>query len=242
MVGCEGFSHCRAADLTIGSFDVHLSYLSTSLKSRWQEYQLRYRAFAEEYGWEDVNVERIEYDEYDEFSCSALLTRLGTNEAVACQRLVLPDLLPRGMHTNVEREYRAPDCASVVDFDRPLRASWAEASRLTIAPPYRYGAEFGSLGAMTAVTYATLAIAIALGRTTLYTLSDVRTARLTRRIGVTMHQVGSVVEFHGQRATFRIDIDEVLGSLPDRWRPAVSRITVAARALAGRCVECPDAA
>ena len=109
------------------------------------------------------------------------------------------------------------------------RYTWAEASRLTIAPAYRWGSAGTSTPAMVAVSYASLALAIALDRTVLFTISDPRTARLTRRMGFSMRQVGQLVDFHGARAVFQIELAEVLSSVPAEWQPLVARLIDDAR-------------
>ena len=152
-----------------------------------------------------------------------------TGEAAACQRLILPEFLPIGWLTNAEREYRPLPCGPAVDFAMLPQRTWAEASRLTIAPAYRCGSARTAPSALLAVSYATLALALALDRTELFTVSDPRTARLTRRIGVSMHQVGGLVDFHGIRAVFRIDLHEVLSSVPAEWCPLVARLIDHAR-------------
>jgi len=83
--------------------------------------------------------------------------------------------------------------------------------------------------AIVAVSQATLALALALDRTVVFTMSDPRTALLTRRIGIEMHQVGRLVDFRGQRGIFRIDLADVLASLRTEWRPAVMRLIERAR-------------
>ena len=82
---------------------------------------------------------------------------------------------------------------------------------------------------MLAISYASLALAVALGRRTLFTISDPRTARLTRRIGIEMRQVGQLVDFHGTRGIFRIDIADVLAGVPAEWRDTVDLLVGSAR-------------
>jgi N-acyl-L-homoserine lactone synthetase len=226
-----GLFERAADDLAFGSFRVHYA---AGLEPRLEEYRLRYDAFVEEHHWESADAcrDRLERDEFDRFSCSVLLLDSVTGEAAACQRLILPEHLPNGRRTNAEREYRPMPSGPVVDFSTMPRSTWAEASRLTIAPAYRWGSARTSTPAMAAVSYASLALAIALDRTVVFTISDPRTARLTRRMGFPMHQVGQLVDFHGARAVFRIELAEVWSSVPSAWRPFVARLIDHARQVA----------
>ena len=126
--------------------------------------------------------------------------------------------------TNVERY--ADGLA--VDFSRLPRHSWAEVSRSTIAPRYRWGSSATSLPALVGVKYASVALAVALDRRTLFSFSDLRTARLTRRLGFQLQQVGAPVDFHGLRAPFRIDVAEALRSVPPDMLDCVSQLIAAA--------------
>lgn len=215
-------------DLAFGPF--HIRY-AAGTEPRLEEYRLRYDAFVEEHHWEspDACRDRLERDEFDAISCSALVIDSTTGDAAACQRLILPEHLAEGRLTNAEREYRPLPSMPAIDFATMPRFAWAEASRLTIARDYRWGSARTALPAIVAVSYASLALALALGRTVLFTISDPRTARLTRRIGISMRQVGSVVDFHGRRAVFEIELAQVLGAVPAGWQPLVERLIDNAR-------------
>lgn len=230
------------AELFFGSFRVDYA---TAADDRVDEHRLRHAAFVEEHRWLTAEwcPPGLECDAFDPFSCSVLLTDAATAAPAACQRLILPERLPRGLRTNVEQECRAIDPA--FGFDTLPRDSWAEASRLTIAPAFR-GWRDASRHSFRAVSYASLALAMALGRRTLFTLSDPRTPRLTHRLGFEMHQVGAVVDFYGPRAVYRIDIPEVVASVPDAARREVQRLAERARrsvaGAAGAAHDSPNAA
>jgi hypothetical protein len=44
-----------------------------------------------------------------------------------------------------------------------------------------------------------------------------------------MRQVGRLVDFHGARAVFQIELAEVLSSVPAEWQPLVARLIDHAR-------------
>ena len=194
---------------------------------RVDEYRLRYNVFVEERQWEPAgsSPDRLERDELDEACCAFLLRDSSTGESAACQRFILPERLPSGLMTNVERLANSLS----VDLERVPRNSWAEVSRSTIAPKYRWGSSATSLPAMVAIKYASIALAVALARNTLFSFSDPRTARLTRRLGFRLHQVGPLLDFHGLRAPFRIDVAEVLQSVPSDMQENLTQLITGAR-------------
>lgn len=195
--------------LFVGPFRVDYAVGSAP---RIDEYRLRYSVFVEERQWEPAGAfpDRLERDEFDEACCAFLLRDSSTGEAAACQRFILPERLAPGLVTNVERLANGLS----LDLNRLPRNSWAEVSRSTIAPKYRWGSSATSMPAMVAIKYASIALAVALDRSTLFSFSDPRTARLTRRLGFNLHQIGAPLDFHGLRAPFRIDVAEVLQSVP----------------------------
>jgi N-acyl-L-homoserine lactone synthetase len=213
----------RVPSLVLGPYRVE--YASGG-GPRTDEYRLRYSVFVEERHWKAAGAAagRLEQDEFDAACCAFLLRDSRSGEAAACQRFILPERLPSGLVTNVERV--ASDLA--VDFGALPRDSWAEVSRSTIAPKYRWGSSATPLPAMVAIKYASIALALALKRRTLFSFSDPRTARLTRRLGFNLHQVGHAVEFHGTRAAFRIDIAEVLASVPPVMQDTLARLVAGA--------------
>jgi N-acyl-L-homoserine lactone synthetase len=215
-------------DLAFGPFYIRYA---AGTEPRTEEYRLRYDAFVEEHHWEspEAHRDRLERDEFDSICCSTLVIDSATGGAAACQRLILPEYLPAGRLTNAEREYRPLPTIPAIDFAAMPRFAWAEASRLTIARDYRWGSARTPMPAIVAVSYASLALALALDRTELFTISDPRTARLTRRIGIAMRQVGAVIDFHGMRAVFEIELAQVLGAVPAGWQPLVERLIDSAR-------------
>jgi len=200
---------------------------------RGREYRLRYEVFVEECHYESPTSSRLERDALDDGSCSLLLLDSMTGKAAACQRLVLPDRLPIGTPTNVEQHYRPIPGNLGIDFAAMPRSSWAELSRTTVAPTFRWGSATAAVPALVVVHYATVALAIAFGRTVLISLSEPATARLIRRLGFEMVRAGSVVDFHGRRAPFRMDVAEMTRSIPIADRHAFEALTRAASQLVG---------
>jgi N-acyl-L-homoserine lactone synthetase len=217
-----------ALDSTRGrSIGPYTVAFAAGTQAREDEYRLRYALFVEEHAWLEGNrVERMEIDEFDRFSCAFLLRDRETGEAAACQRLILPDRLPAGLVTNIER--LTPSFANQVHG--LTRDSWAEVSRTSIAQPYRWGRTGSAMPAMVAIQYASLALAIAFGRQTVFSFSDPRTARLTRRLGLVLRTIGAAIQLHGERLPYRIDMREVLSAIPAAFRGLLDDLTSAADA------------
>jgi N-acyl amino acid synthase of PEP-CTERM/exosortase system len=211
------------ASVCLGPFCVEYR---VGAEGRADEYQLRHRVFVQERGWVTAPADAVlEQDEFDEFCCAFLLRDTASGDAAGCQRFILPERLPAGLITNVER---FADGLSV-DFPALTPRSWVEVSRSTIAPAYRWGSSSTSMPALVGIKYASVALAVALQRQTLFSFSDVRTARLTRRIGICLGRIGEPVAFHGYRAPFRMDVAQVLRSVPDAMAASLHDLVAAAR-------------
>jgi N-acyl amino acid synthase of PEP-CTERM/exosortase system len=215
-----------ARDVSVGPFSVTFG-VGTS--DRNDEYRLRYRVFVQECGFiPDRFPSQLERDEFDDASCAFVLRDDASGDIAACQRLVLPDWLPTGTRTNVERQYRPMSDGSRFDFAAQPLWSWAEASRTTVAPKYRWGSSGTSLPALVAMRYTSVALALALGRQALLALSEPSTARLIRRLAFSMTQIGAAVEYHGIRAPYLMDIAAMARSVPESDRPLIDELIGAA--------------
>ena len=228
--------HCAAkvratTDPIVGPFQIAFAVGTTD---RFDEYRLRYEVFVEECHFKDANADRLERDEYDAASCSLMVRDAATGTSVACQRLILPDALPASLLTSFEHEYQPLPGEAPIEIDAICRHSWAEVSRTTVAPKYRWGSAATPMPTLMAVKYASIALAVAFERTTLFSMSEPRMARLIRRLGFPMIQVGSAVEFYGLRAPFRMDVAAMLHSVPNHDRETLGRLIDSARSVAAR--------
>jgi N-acyl-L-homoserine lactone synthetase len=204
--------------------------------SRAKEFRLRYQYFVEECRFEPADrfPDGLEHDEFDDVSCALLVEDADTEEAAACQRLVLPDQLPPGLPTNIERHYSPLPGGEGVEFSTLPRHLWAEASRTTVAKKYRWGSARTEMPGMVPIKYGSLALAIAFGRSTLFSLSEPRTGRLIRKLGFPMVQIGAPIEFHGTRAPFAMRVVEMEDSVPASDRPIVDALILEALQLAAQ--------
>lgn len=213
----------RAPGGFLGAFDVEF-FAGRDCRS--DEYRLRYSVFVEEREWlaPSASCDGLERDEYDDYSLSFLLRDSQTGTPAACQRLILPDRLPSRLRSPFEALAEAQSLLGT--FDRRL---WAEVSRTTIAPQYRWGARDNPTPAMRAIKHASIALATAAARSTLFSVSDPRTARLVRRMGFHCHRIGDLVQYHGPRALYRMDMDDIQKSVPLGSREELVALTERAR-------------
>lgn len=220
--------------MVVGPFCVKFA---TAPNERIDEYRLRYNVYVEEYGFEprDRCPDGLESDEFDTYSCSMLLYDELTGGLAASQRLILPERLPNGLSTNLERLYAPLADYPLIDFVHIPRDRWCEASRTTVAPAYRWGAAKRAMPAMVGLKLASIALARALERSTLFSLSDPRTVRLNRRMGVSMVQIGEDVDFHGRRAPFLMDVAAMDNNVRDCHREDLEGLVRAAIRWRSQC-------
>jgi N-acyl amino acid synthase of PEP-CTERM/exosortase system len=212
----------------LGAF--HLEFF-TPMENRSAEYRLRHAVFVEERHWLSGRSDAVglERDQYDDYSLSFLLRDAASGEPAACQRLILADRLPAGMLTPIEMLLDGRATLGAVD-----RRAWAEVSRTTIAARYRWGSRACATPAMRAIKHASIAVATATGLDTLFSVSDPRTARLVRRLGFPCHRFGGLVQHHGPRALYRMEMREIRESVPQESRRALCGLTDHARAVIAR--------
>jgi N-acyl-L-homoserine lactone synthetase len=203
----------------VGPFRVEFAF---GERGREDEFRLRYQIFVVEREWlpPDGLIDCQERDEFDAASCAFLLREADTGIPVACQRLVMPDLLPPGKLTQIEEVTEG----TIREIAERPRQTWAEASRTSIIKRYRRGSSANTVPTMAVMKYASVAIALAFERNVIFSVSDPRTARLTRIFGVPLHQIGPVINFHGERAPFRMDVGEMLASTPDDMRRTIATL------------------
>ena len=197
----------------VGPFRVSFAI---GVADRSREFRLRYQYFVEECGFEPAAKcpDGLERDEFDAASCAMFVEDAVTQEPVACQRLVLPDRLPPGVLTNIEHCYRPLAGGKAFPLSALPRHHWAEASRTTVAKRYRWGSSETSMPGIVPIKYGSVALAIAFGRSTLFSMSEPRTSRLIRKLGFPMIQIGAPVEFHGTRAPFAMQVAAMHDSIP----------------------------
>jgi N-acyl amino acid synthase of PEP-CTERM/exosortase system len=205
--------------------------LAETTELREEVYRLRHKVYCEELGFEAINAERREQDEYDERSRHLLLRCVRTGSWVGCIRLVLtphdrPDLpLPSETIRAAPLDRRSLGLAGVP------RQYIAEVSRLALAPEYRRrpparkreSAAPTDLGKPThakapylrlSLYLGAIALAHRLGIEAVLFLTEPRLAAHLRTFGFPFRQVGDPVEYRGTRVLSMARLDDPVRSLP----------------------------
>lgn len=204
---------------------------------RRQVYGVRYRVFAEEFGFEKAEEfpDQLEFDEYDTHSVHCLITHKPSGQAAGCIRIVptfgndVRDPLP------LERF-----CSACLDIDyiKALnlpRESICEISRLAVDGNFRQRAgekktPMGSINYATkseeerrtfpliAVSsfLAALAIAKIIGRPNGFMMTEPFLPQLLARSGILVEKIGRETDYHGIRAPYFITAEQAeAGLTPD---------------------------
>ncbi len=184
----------------------------------------------------------LETDEFDSVSEHCLVTHLESGRTAGCVRVVEPPLagelqLPMQLYCG-DSLWRGPLHPSIV-----TGASVCEVSRLAVHRSFRRrtGEAQSPLGDVDALssreherrTYPLISVALFLGATALvvrsgrqhvYAMMEPRLARLLSRSGLNFKQIGSAIDYHGQRAAFHIHIDCALVGLEPMFHALYMRV------------------
>lgn len=197
--------------------------LSESMKQL--AFQIRYRVYCEELGFEDSRAfpDKLEQDGCDSYSDHFLIYHRGAQETVAGTiRLVSPQTqsqkLPLELHC-----FNSID-PSRFDVGRLIHGEYCELSRLAVTGDFRrrlgekskpYVVE-GGRGRLGFPNFPYIAVGLYLaaaascdarGLATVVVMMEPRLARHLSRLGILFEQVGEVIDFHGRRAPYQITLE-----------------------------------
>ena len=199
-------------------------------------YQVRYRVYCEEFGYEPIEafLDRQETDEFDDQSMHCLVTHKQSGRPAGCVRLVLvegDDRLPMEVHSG-----DAIDAAFMRQFDKQ-RSSVAEISRLAVDGDFRRrrgekATQFGARDAFIfsdaerrtfplialALFLASAAVADIRSRRNVFAIMEPFLPRMLARTGVEFQRVGQDFEFRGVRAPYYACVDDLVRNVPDELR------------------------
>ncbi len=210
--------------------------LATSAKDKKAAFEVRYRVYCEEFGYEsgDQFPDKAETDEYDERSLHCLIRHKSSGIAAGCVRLVLAtenadDLLP------FERYCAESIDTTFVDSLKIVRNDMAEVSRLAVDGAFRRrsGESATRFGEMKSIdcsaaekrSFSLIAISALLacavladlsGRKDVFAMMEPFLPRLVKPSGITWQQAGKTIEYHGERALYYTKTQSVIDNLvPD---------------------------
>jgi len=204
-------------------------------KLREEVYKIRYKVYCQElkYEPEENFPYDMEQDIYDQRSIHCLLMHLRSGLYAGCVRLVLPD--PHKVEANLPYEtvYDQNLQSNTMRLGDLPCGSFGEVSRLAVTADFRKRDVEGSTSHQTSAKqskavenerryFSLIALGLYLAATSVVqefrldgalTLMEPRLARHLRRFGINCHQVGELVEFHGQRGLFHMSLEAVLSSM-----------------------------
>ncbi|WP_455285662.1 PEP-CTERM/exosortase system-associated acyltransferase [Cupriavidus necator] len=188
-------------------------------------FRIRHEVYCEDLGWEPIQADGMEVDEYDRNAVHGLM-RIGGNRGhnVACFRLVLP--CPENLQSPLPVEAA---CAHTLDrtcFD-PMgvnRRSIAEVSRLAVRAGYRQGGSLacqkGAVAHLPWIPIGLYLCALAIAEVNhvehLLLLTEPRLAKHLRRIGFVIEQIGGPIQHRGTRIPSVIHTSATIGGFRPR--------------------------
>lgn len=209
-------------------FDLELATTPSQLQ---KIYQIRYRVYCEEFGYEPLESfpDGQERDEFDATSSHCLVIHKASGRPAGCARLVHVDetsLMPMEKF-----------CGACIDQDKlrsfdGRRASICEFSRLAVDGAFRRRAgeratRFGEINALdysqrelrtfSLIAVSTILSAFAMseliGRTNCFAMMEPFLPRLLLRSGIIVHPAGHETDYHGMRAPYFFAAHETVGGM-----------------------------
>ncbi|MGB8434662.1 MAG: PEP-CTERM/exosortase system-associated acyltransferase [Burkholderiales bacterium] len=202
-----------------------------------QVYRVRHRVYCEDLGFQAIRPDARERDAYDDHAVHLLLRKAGEGAPVACARLVRPDPSNPSCPLPFERFCAASLDRSIVDPDLLPRSTVAEVSRLAVMREFRrrkgealqpaplsegdFGTEENPRFPYIPVSlyFGIVAIAGIDGIESLFMLTEPRLGAHFAKLGVTVRQIGSPIEYSGLRIPSMIRVSEIVSGLNTSCRP-----------------------
>lgn len=209
--------------------------LSDALKH--EVYQLRHKVYCEELQFEHTRPEQIEQDEFDLRSVHCAIRHRSSNQLAGTVRVITSknhgDLLP------VQKYCAAAITHESLAPEHFLPHQICELSRLAVPAQFRKRQSDQQTGAATGVineenfsthelrAFPYIAVSLYLSamalchktrRVHIYLMMEPRLARSLKFVGIHCTQLGPVVEYHGQRAAYYVDVREARRTLNPGYR------------------------
>ena len=203
----------------------------TSPSQLQKSYQIRYRVYCEEFGYEPLESfpDGQESDEFDATSSHCLVTHKSSGRPAGCARLVHVDetsLMP------MEKFCGASIDESMIRAFDGRRATICEFSRLAVDGAFRRRAgeratRFGELGAFdysqrelrtfSLIAVSTILVSFAMsemiGRTNCFAMMEPFLPRLLSRSGIAVIPAGRETDYHGIRAPYFFETQATVGGM-----------------------------
>jgi N-acyl amino acid synthase of PEP-CTERM/exosortase system len=207
-------------------------------------YNIRYRVYVEELGWEAPNPTRLETDPCDAYAHPCLLEHKRTGEIAGCVRLVVPQSGKPQAYLPFQRHHIAGIDARHLAVNHPSRVG--EISRLAVPSLFRRrrnesGKPFILDEHSAAKAYSqeelrnfpNIAIGLYLSAIALVDLCDLQLAvvvmeprlqRHLKRFGLHFQRISDPFELRGQRALFALPRDQLTRHMSSEIQTLYERI------------------
>ncbi|WP_421861773.1 PEP-CTERM/exosortase system-associated acyltransferase [Motiliproteus sp.] len=201
-----------------------------------QAYRVRHQVYCRELGWEPLQENEQETDQFDKLAHHCLLQNVNNDEFVGCIRMVMLDPedpmapMPFQLACKQLREGEP-------DTEQQRRQVVAEVSRLAVIGKYRRrpheqkqavsinDADFGTLK-QPRFPYIPIGLYLGLlemarinGIETLYILTEPGLARHFCKLGGKLEQIGEPIEHRGTRAPYKMEVNKVIADMSLMLRP-----------------------
>lgn len=189
-----------------------------------QSFNIRHKVYCEELGFEPIQKNGLEIDEFDKYSSPCLIKHKRTETYAGTVRLVRPskeqDLLP------IEKFCLNSITHKTLNPTNFARKDICEISRLAVPKEFRKrqmdkfnGAALGIINEKTysenelrcfpfiavGLYFSAASVILQNNIKHTYVMMEPRLARSLRFIGIKFDQLGPIVDYHGQRAPFYIN-------------------------------------
>lgn len=212
-------------------FSVHLV---SDQALRDQVYQVRYRVYCEEFGYESVDAfpDKKEQDDFDVHASHCLIIHKSSGYPAGCVRLIPAETKDASIELPMEKYCNGSLNSEAFDQINENRERLCEISRLAVDRLFRKrrsegtsplgnidGLKFNEgekrLFPMIAVSafLATTALTELTGKTRVIAMMEPFLPRLLERSGLYFSKVGESVDYHGMRAPYYIETQSALQTM-----------------------------
>lgn len=210
--------------------------IAETIEQRRDVYGIRYRVYAEEFGFEKAEEfpDKLEYDEYDAQSIHCLITHIPTGQPAGCVRVV--PTFSSEVRDPLPLEKYCSDCLDM-DFIKAMnlpRESICEISRLAVDGVFRQrpgerktrmgSINFSAVSEEEKRTFpliavsgflACIAITKKIQRPNAFMMTEPFLPRLLARAGILVEKAGREIDYHGIRAPYFITQPQAESGLRD---------------------------
>jgi len=210
--------------------------LATTDAQKEAAYRIRYRVYCEELGLEpaDQFPDNMEYDQYDAYAPTCLVTHRRSGLTAGCVRMV-----EAGERREMPFESHCRNSLNTefAEFLYEERDTVVECSRLAVDSTFRrrVGEDHTRLGEYDAldcchleqrsfslvgiaVLLAGFAVADLTGRPNILAMMEPYLPRLLRRQGILVQKAGKRVQYHGNRAPYYLNTEAAVPNMPPSLR------------------------